>query len=315
MSTLVTTALRHNASASNNMVLDSSGNVALTGTLRARNANYTFTLPNAGGASNWIFLGTFTAPQTGHHVHIKVVTSTGYNADITQQSEIHIHFKTSNGISVDGNGFAGDATFYVTNANAGPPFVVKVRGNAAGVSATSYDVFLQQSAFNGDGSFYTVELGNQFTSSWTNSSTISTDPGVASSTVAIATQRFLVQSNMGVNGLFQFNNGYGSVATAFGCRAWVNFNGTGTVAIRGSGNVSSISDNGTGDYTVNFTTAMPDANYAATQMIMSTNTNGAGWAANMRSDVSPTTSALRFLTGVGNALPIDVAQVHVSIFR
>jgi hypothetical protein len=48
------------------------------------------------------------------------------------------------------------------------------------------------------------------------------------------------------------------------CRAWVNFNGTGTVAIRASGNVSSIVDNGTGDYTVNFTTAMPDENYSAT---------------------------------------------------
>ena len=60
---------------------------------------------------------------------------------------------------------------------------------------------------------------------------------------------------------FKFNSGYGSVATAYGCRAWVNFNGTGTVAIRASGNVSSITDNGTGDYTVNFTTAMPDANY------------------------------------------------------
>jgi hypothetical protein len=45
------------------------------------------------------------------------------------------------------------------------------------------------------------------------------------------------------------------------CRAWVNFNGTGTVAIRAAGNVSSITDNGVGDYTVNFTTAMPDANY------------------------------------------------------
>jgi hypothetical protein len=63
-------------------------------------------------------------------------------------------------------------------------------------------------------------------------------------------------------GDFQMNSGYGSVATAYGCRAWVNFNGTGTVAIRESGNVSSITDNGTGDYTVNFTTAMPDANYA-----------------------------------------------------
>ena len=46
------------------------------------------------------------------------------------------------------------------------------------------------------------------------------------------------------------------------CRAWVNFNGSGTVAIRAANNVSSITDNGTGDYTVNFTTAMPDANYA-----------------------------------------------------
>jgi hypothetical protein len=63
-------------------------------------------------------------------------------------------------------------------------------------------------------------------------------------------------------GLLQFNSGYGSVATAYGCRAWVNFNGTGTVAIRGSGNVTSITDNGTGTYTVNFTTAMPDTNYA-----------------------------------------------------
>lgn len=51
-------------------------------------------------------------------------------------------------------------------------------------------------------------------------------------------------------------------APIYACRAWVNFNGTGTVAIRESGNVSSITDNGVGSYTVNFTTAMPDANYS-----------------------------------------------------
>jgi hypothetical protein len=45
-------------------------------------------------------------------------------------------------------------------------------------------------------------------------------------------------------------------------KAWVNFNGTGTVAIRASLNVTSITDNGTGDYTVNFTNAMADANYS-----------------------------------------------------
>ena len=51
-------------------------------------------------------------------------------------------------------------------------------------------------------------------------------------------------------------------APMYACRAWVNFNGTGTVAIRASGNVSSITDNGTGDYTVNFITPMENANYA-----------------------------------------------------
>jgi hypothetical protein len=51
-------------------------------------------------------------------------------------------------------------------------------------------------------------------------------------------------------------------APIYACRAWVNFNGIGTVAIRASGNVSSITDNGVGDYTVNFTTAMPDTNYS-----------------------------------------------------
>jgi hypothetical protein len=51
-------------------------------------------------------------------------------------------------------------------------------------------------------------------------------------------------------------------APLYMCRAWVNFNGTGTVAIRASGNVTSITDNGTGEYTVNFTTAMSDANYS-----------------------------------------------------
>ena len=72
------------------------------------------------------------------------------------------------------------------------------------------------------------------------------------------TERMRIDSS----GNLKFNSGYGSVATAYGCRAWVNFNGTGTVAIRASGNVSSITDNGTGQYTINFTTAMPDVNYS-----------------------------------------------------
>lgn len=57
-------------------------------------------------------------------------------------------------------------------------------------------------------------------------------------------------------------------APIYACRAWINFNGTGTVSIRASGNVSSITDNGVGLYTINFITAMPDVNYAVFGMSM-----------------------------------------------
>ena len=53
-------------------------------------------------------------------------------------------------------------------------------------------------------------------------------------------------------------------ASGYLCRAWVNWQGNGTVTIRGSNNISSITDGGVGTYTLNFTTAMPDANYAVT---------------------------------------------------
>ena len=106
----------------------------------------------------------------------------------------------------------------------------------------------------------------------------------------------------------QFNSGYGSVATAYGCRAWVNFNGTGTVAIRGSGNVTSITDNSAGNYTVNFTTAMPDVNYVAS--ISSNN------AVNIPSDINGTiaTSSFNFSHFEGGA-STDTSQLHIAIFR
>ena len=68
------------------------------------------------------------------------------------------------------------------------------------------------------------------------------------------------------SGVLQMNSGYGSLADAYGCRAWVNFDGTGTVAIRDSGNVSSITDDGVGKWIINFATAMPDANYTVVGM-------------------------------------------------
>jgi hypothetical protein len=91
-------------------------------------------------------------------------------------------------------------------------------------------------------------------------------------------------------------------------KAWVNFNGTGTVAIRASFNVSSITDNGTGDYTVNFTTAMPDANYAFT---VSTNNTGYGMCGNN----PQVTGSFRLFTVSSAAASTDFTQIAVAIFR
>jgi len=91
------------------------------------------------------------------------------------------------------------------------------------------------------------------------------------------------------------------------CRAWVNFNGTGTVAIRASFNVSSITDNGTGDYTVNFTTAMPDANYAYSSG--SVNNFGSMYLSSIA------TGSLRLVnTNTAGSL-VDGATLLVSVFR
>ena len=103
-------------------------------------------------------------------------------------------------------------------------------------------------------------------------------------------------------------------APSYLCRAWVNFNGTGTVAIRGSGNVSSITDNGTGNYTVNFTTAMPDANYSA-QCSAGSGTGGSAYIYNTFYTAAPTTSAFRILTVSFSGTDTDYAYVMASVFR
>jgi hypothetical protein len=191
------------------------------------------------------------------------------------------------------------------------------------------------------------------------------------------------QARITTAGLFQFNSGYGSVATAFGCRAWVNFNGTAntnlsgtysqsgttvtvtatahgliagnsinadittgtavdgayTVAtvtdantftytagtslttsgnitlvrstIRASGNVSSITDNGVGLYTVNLTTAMPDVNYS-----VSSNANDNGVGRSTTNLGNPTVSSFIIsVTGNGNNTAQDAAIICVNVFR
>jgi hypothetical protein len=104
------------------------------------------------------------------------------------------------------------------------------------------------------------------------------------------------------------------------CRAWVNFNGTGTVAINAQFNVSSITDNGTGDYTVNFSNAMSDANYSTIGSCNRQSGGGDGIVSlyannNNGALVDPTTSAARINTSLFNNSDVDLTYVCVAIFR
>lgn len=110
--------------------------------------------------------------------------------------------------------------------------------------------------------------------------------------------------------LSQFNAS-GS-APVYAARAWVNFNGTGTVAIRASGNVTSITDNGVGDYTVNFTTAMPDANYCAA---LSGGEGTAGSGGRVPASSGATTTTLRIQVRNLDNAAADGTDVLVAIFR
>lgn len=124
----------------------------------------------------------------------------------------------------------------------------------------------------------------------------------------IGTERMRITSG----GDLQFNSGYGSVATAYGCRAWVNFNGTGTVAIRASGNVSSITDLGIGVYEVNMTVGMPDTSYSG---IGSNGTDSASGILEV-SSINKSLAVQRVYSknGSTNAV-VDQALISVAIFR
>lgn len=126
------------------------------------------------------------------------------------------------------------------------------------------------------------------------------------------------------NGLVQTADGSGvmklqSNGVTTNALAWVNFNGTGTVAIRSSYNVSSITDNGTGDYTVNFTTALADANYAVVASGSNTGTY-TGVSAQINSTSSgnaasaPTTSASRLTFSQPSVGYVDTTYINVAVF-
>jgi hypothetical protein len=134
-------------------------------------------------------------------------------------------------------------------------------------------------------------------------------------------ERFRIESTGQIKAVYESQVGTDYITTmhnGYFCRAWVNFNGTGTVAIRASGNVSSITDNNTGDYTVNFTNAMPDIDYSYFGSIsIPLNHN---LALNINSDTSatdrpPTTASFRIQITNIYGTAIDANYINIGVFR
>jgi hypothetical protein len=151
-----------------------------------------YTVGTVGSGAAWRNMGTFTASQGGKSIFIKIVSNNGYNATISQNYEVYIRFKTSNGGSTDANGFAADSSFYTTGPSGSlGGGNIKWVANAAGTSATAYTLYVLFPQFTGDGSFYVAENS---TGTWVNSGATATDPGAASSTILIPQEQFRVGS-------------------------------------------------------------------------------------------------------------------------
>ena len=203
----------------------------------------------------------------------------------------------------------------VTNTGTGD----NVLATAPTISSLNITTALTLTGASGTSGQVLTSAGSGAAPTWGSAASTAITNGTSNVTIASSNGAITASTN-GTSALnidtsqnLQFNSGYGSVATAYGVRAWVNFDGTGTPAIRASGNVSSITDNGAADYTVNFTTAMPDANYAFSGMAR--DTGGGGAMVYLKSGTLPQAGSVRIQTLNTSNSGIDSVYVAISVFR
>ena len=123
-----------------------------------------------------------------------------------------------------------------------------------------------------------------------------------------------IENNTGTGAPVFKNNAGTEIGTL--CRAWVSFDGTGTVAIRDDFNVASLTDNGTGDYTIHFTNAMPDRNYAICASRGQNGNTNPNYVMTVRETFAPpSTTAYRFTTNGATGGSVDSVGVYTAVFR
>lgn len=159
--------------------------------------------------------------------------------------------------------------------------------------------------------------GQVLTSAGTNATPAWATP--ATVTIASTAEAIAGTNNTNVITPLRMREGFNASGTApvYACRAWVNFDGTlsGTITPRASGNIASVVKNGTGDYTITFTTAMPDANYCVNATGSNSSGGGAAAASAVNTSTAPTASAVRIINAIGSGGNADMTYVNVSIFR
>ena len=114
----------------------------------------------------------------------------------------------------------------------------------------------------------------------------------------------------------KFNSGFGSVTTVYGCRAWIQLNQGGSQSITGSGNVSSITDEGTGTTKITFTTAMPDDNWAMVGGAQQSSDSSVNYGFSLCMQSYTTTYALFiYRPSASSDVKEDNSKIHVAFFR
>ena len=245
----------------------------------------------------------------------------GNQMSVTNRQNSDLIFGTNNTerMRIDSSGYVGIGNtnprtpLEIRSQNAlGSTFTGATNGEGLRVTQTNYTngnyVSLVESSYDDGNSSPSVRIGAKFTGSGSHLSFGTSNnygTGITNEAVSIDTV-----------GNLKFDSGYGSAATAFGNRMWINFNGTGTIAIRDSGNVSSITDNGVGDYNVNINNDMPDANYAAVMYNSAYHGTGGGSFNNhYAGGLNSRTAALMRVQSHNSSGYVDSELFDVAIFR